>query len=47
MTHNHELYDRQAELDGVYCDICGNHHHPSCDQLDEPLDDAGEDEDKD
>lgn len=21
-----EMYDEQAELDAVYCDVCGTHH---------------------
>lgn len=29
------LYDQQAELDGVYCDICGHHHSPDCSQTNE------------
>ena len=33
LFYEQELYDAQAELDGVYCDICGHYHHPSCDQL--------------
>ena len=24
------MYDQQAELDAVYCDICGHHHSPDC-----------------
>lgn len=25
------MYNEQAELDAVYCDICGHHHYPTCD----------------
>ncbi len=41
------MYDEQAELDAVYCDICGNHHHPDCAQAqyDDRPDDEGEDDD--
>lgn len=35
------MYNAQAEIDAVYCDICGYHHFPSCDQgPEEPEDEA-------
>jgi hypothetical protein len=29
------LYEEEAERDAVYCDICGNHHWPRCDDFDQ------------
>jgi hypothetical protein len=38
-----EPYNEQAELDAVYCDICGHHHSPDCasSQGDDSDDDDG------